>query len=152
MSNVILINNPSETKSEMRSVISSIISSIEALNIEGFEIRVALVEGNKITIDVDPVNMSSNVMEFLKFIDRVVAQCVSGPMMTSEYFNSYFCVLFRHKYVKAYPDDYVPGKLTIDDINEIFRTKGMPFIVCTHTRDTDPNHEEFYTLLEEVKK
>lgn len=143
---VTIVNDPRTDHPEMKKVVDEVIKSLEDLKIDGYDIRVTFIQKNRVTVDVNPVGISDDLVDLIKFLDNSSTGTLARTGMTQDYFEGYFRYLFTSKYRKAFPLDelFTESLLTMDDINRMLKEKGINYKLTYKSRAFDNTGVLYY--------
>lgn len=142
--NELRINSP-----ELKQAIDRIIESIEDLKIDGLDIKITLIQNNRVTVDVNPIGVSEEIIHLLKLLDDTSTGRFQKTGMTHQYFEGYFSHVFWSKTYKAFPNDtfLTHGMSQMEAINKVLIEKKLEYRIVYKGRAFDSSGERFYYLL-----
>ena len=151
---ITVVNNPSYEHPELREVVDKVVQRISELKLDGYDIRVTFVQHNRVTVDVNPVGITDELVDFLKFLDHNATGTLARTGMTQGYFDGYFAQLFRTKLIKAYPTDDFESieNLNMEKINFILEHKGLHYKMIFKHRPFDSSGGKFYWIINTEKE
>lgn len=149
---ITIVNDPRINSPELKDALQKIINSIEDIHLDGFDIKITLITHNRVTVDVNPIGISEEIVDLYKLLDDTSSGRFQKTGMTDQYFEGYFSHVFWSKTFKAFPNDSftrVKGITQMEAINKVLVEKKLEYHVVHKPRAFDSTGECFYYLIPE---